>query len=151
MKDDQYFIRKAIELSLKAREQGNEPFGAVLVKDNDIVMLGENQIHSISDPTHHAEIGLIRKFCSENQVSDLREYTLYSSCEPCAMCSSAMVWAKLGKLVYSVSHEQLAEIAGSNIMIPCTEVFERSPHAPEVVDELLNKEGLQAFAGYSFE
>ena len=66
------------------------------------------------------------------------------------MCSSAMVWAKLGKLVYSVSHEQLAEIAGSNIMIPCKEVFERSPHKTVVVEKVLNEEGLKVFEGYSF-
>ncbi|EOR20209.1 CMP/dCMP deaminase zinc-binding protein [Clostridium sartagoforme AAU1] len=150
IKNDEYFIKKAIEISLKAREQGNEPFGAVLVKDNEVVMIGGNQINSVSDPTHHAEIGLIRKFCSENKVNDLSEYTLYSSCEPCAMCSSAMVWSKLGKLVYSVSHEQLAEIAGSNIMIPCKEVFERSPHQTIVIGELLNEEGLKVFDGYSF-
>lgn len=150
-KNNEYFIRKAIDLALKSREQGNEPFGAVLVKDNEIVMSGENQIHSIVDPTHHAEIGLIRKFCSENKIDDLSDYTLYSSCEPCAMCSSAMVWSKLGKLVYSVSHEQLAEIAGSNIMIPCEEVFERSPHQTKVEVELLNEEGLKAFEGYTFE
>lgn len=77
-KNNEYFIRKAIDLALKSREQGNEPFGAVLVKDNEIVMSGENQIHSIVDPTHHAEIGLIRKFCSENKIDDLSDYTLYS-------------------------------------------------------------------------
>ncbi|UTY39782.1 nucleoside deaminase [Allocoprobacillus halotolerans] len=75
-------MRKAIELSAQAVEHGNEPFGAVLVKDQEIVYTNENQIFSASDPTFHAEAGLIRRFCEENKIIDLSEYTLYSSCEP---------------------------------------------------------------------
>lgn len=147
---DKEFMKIAIDMAKDARNNGNEPFGAVLVKDGEIVMRGENKINSKTDPTHHAEIGLIRDYCSANDVSDLSKYTLYSSCEPCCMCSGAMVWSKLGKLVYSVSHDQLAKIAGSNIMIGSKEVFERSPNAPKVIEKLLIKEGLEVFEGYSF-
>lgn len=147
---DEYFMHKAIEIAQQARQEGNEPFGAILVKDEEIVMIGENKINTFCDPTHHAEIGLIRKFCSEHHVFDLSEYTLYTSCEPCVMCSGAMVWSNLGRLVYSVSHDQLAEIAGSNIMISCEEVFAKSPQQPEVVKEMLNQEGLKVFEGYQF-
>ncbi|WP_253199081.1 nucleoside deaminase [Clostridium gasigenes] len=87
IKNDEDFMRKAIELAMKSRKEGNEPFGAILVKDNEIVMSGENQINTLCDPTHHAEIGLIRKFCVENNIFNLKEYTLYTSCEPCVMCS----------------------------------------------------------------
>lgn len=147
---DEQFMRKAIEMAKQARAEGNEPFGAILVKDDEIAMIGENQINSLCDPTHHAEIGLIRKFCSEHNLFDLSEYTLYTSCEPCVMCSGGMVWANLGKVVYSVSHDQLAEIAGDNIMISCKEVFDKSPNQPEVVGNVLNEEGLKVFEGYSF-
>jgi len=149
-KNDKIFMEKAINLALQGRKEGNEPFGAILVKDEEIVMVGENKINTFCDPTHHAEIGLIRKFCSEHNVFDLSEYTLYTSCEPCVMCSGAMVWSNLGKMVYSVSHDQLAEIAGSNIMIPCKEVFEKSPQQPKVVEKILNEEGLKVFEGYKF-
>lgn len=149
-KNDEYFMGKAIEVAMEARKEGNEPFGAILVKDGEIVMIGENKINTFCDPTHHAEIGLIRKFCSEHDIFDLREYTLYTSCEPCVMCAGAMVWANLGKMVYSVSHNQLEEIAGSNIMIACKEVFEKSPQKPKVVERVLNEEGLKVFEGYKF-
>lgn len=148
MNQDEKFIRRAIELALSAREHGNEPFGAVLVKDGEIVMEGENQIFSSSDPTWHAEIGLIREFCTKTGITDLSEYTMYASCEPCAMCSSAMVWSKLGRLVFSVSGEQFAVISGSNMSIPCTEVFRRSPHKTQVLERLLNQEGLKVFEGF---
>lgn len=143
-------MQQAIEMARLARKEGNEPFGAILVKDEEIVMVGENKINTLCDPTHHAEIGLIRKYCTENNVFDLSDYTLYTSCEPCVMCSGAMVWSNLGRMVYSVSHDQLAEIAGSNIMIASAEVFRHSPNKPEVVERLLNEEGLKVFEGYIF-
>nr|WP_188592186.1 nucleoside deaminase [Paenibacillus silvae] len=150
MDDDRIFMQKAIELAFQARAEGNEPFGAILVKGGKVVMKGENKINSFCDPTHHAEIGLIRSFCSENNIFDLSEYTLYTSCEPCVMCSGAMVWSNLGRLVYSVTHDQLAAIAGDNIMIACEEVFMKSPQKPEVAGKVLNQEGLAVFDGYRF-
>ncbi len=98
--NDEYFMEKAIELSALAVEHGNEPFGAVLVKNNQIVFTNENQIYTRKDLTFHAEMGLLRLFCAETGITDLRDYTLYSSCEPCFMCSGAMVWLKLGRLVF---------------------------------------------------
>ncbi|MFF2753115.1 nucleoside deaminase [Psychrobacillus sp. NPDC058041] len=149
-KIDEQFMEVAIKLALQARKDGNEPFGAILVKNNEIVMYGGNKINSNCDPTHHAEIGLIRTYCSENNIFNLSEYTLYTSCEPCVMCTGAMVWSNLGKIVYSVSHDQLAKIAGSNIMISCKEVIEKSPNKPTVVEEVLNEVGLKVFEGYTF-
>ncbi|NDI36406.1 nucleoside deaminase [Chengkuizengella sediminis] len=148
--DDQFYMRKAIEVALEARKNGNQPFGAILVKQDKIVMTGENKINNDNDPTYHAEIGLISKYCFENKISDLTEYTLYSSCEPCVMCSGAMVWSSVGRLVYSVSYEQFAKISGSNIMISCNEVFEKSPNQPKVVANIINEEGLKVFEGFKF-
>lgn len=93
---DEQFMKKAIELSKSAVEHGNEPFGAVLVKNGEIVFTNENQIYTKHDLTFHGEAGLIREFCAQTGITDLHEYTLYSSCEPCFMCSGAMVWVKLG-------------------------------------------------------
>ena len=104
---DEIFMKKAIELSKLAIEHGNEPFGAVLVKDDQIVFTNENQIYTRHDPTFHGEAGLIREFCAQTAITDLYEYTLYSSCEPCFMCSGAMVWIKLGRLVYGASNIDL--------------------------------------------
>ena len=83
---DEVFMRKAIELSKENVENGgNEPFGAVLVKDNEMVFTNENQIYTRHDPTFHGEAGLIREFCAQTGITDLQEYTMYSSCEPCFM------------------------------------------------------------------
>ena len=71
--NDEFFMEKAIELSVRAVENGNEPFGAVLVKDGEIVFTNENQIYTRHDPTFHAEMGLIRRFCAETGITDLHE------------------------------------------------------------------------------
>lgn len=74
---DETYMKKAIELSKLAVEHGNEPFGAVLVKDNQIVSTNENQIYTRHDPTFHGEAGLIREFCAQTAITDLHEYSLF--------------------------------------------------------------------------
>ena len=110
--EDETFMREAIRLSKLAAEHGNEPFGAVPVKDGKIVFSNENQICTKHDPTFHGEAGLIREFCARSAITDLHEYTLYSSCVPCFMCSGAMVWVKLGRLVYGAGNIDLENILG---------------------------------------
>lgn len=150
MSHENELMKRALEIAEDSKQKGNEPFGAILVKDGKIVKEGTNQIHTNTDPTNHAELGLIRDFCQESGITDLSEYTLYTSCEPCCMCSGAMVWANLGKMRYSVSHDELAEIAGSNIMIGSQEVFEKSPNKPEVIAGMLKAEGLEIVKNYQW-
>ena len=76
MHQDEEFMRQAIHLSQQAVAHGNEPFGAVLVKDGQVVYANENQIYTASDPTCHAELGLLRRFCAETGITDLSDYTL---------------------------------------------------------------------------
>ena len=121
--EDASFMREAIRLSQLAVEHGNEPFGAVLVKDEEIVFTNENQIYTRHDPTFHGEAGLIREFCAKTSITDLHDYTLYSSCEPCFMCSGAMVWVKLGRLVYGASNSDLETILG-NEGCNCSKIVE---------------------------
>jgi len=145
---DERFMREAIRLSKIAMEHGNEPFGAVLVKNGEIVYTNENQIHTASDPTFHAEAGLLRRFCAEARVTDLRDYTLYSSCEPCFMCSGAMVWTQLGRLVYAASNIDLCGILGEQGS-PCSDiVFRHSPYAPSVTSGVLREESLEVLTAY---
>ncbi|MBU5593838.1 nucleoside deaminase [Amphibacillus sp. MSJ-3] len=147
-KIDEQFTLKAISLAELSKKQGNEPFGAVLVKDNTIVFTNENQIHTMSDPTFHAEHGLIRRFCQENKISDLSEYTLYSSCEPCFMCSGAMVWSKLGRLVFSAYAKDLDKILGEKEEAPSSLVFQHSVWTPEVTGGVLREKGVQLLESY---
>lgn len=141
-------MREAIRLSQEAVKHGNEPFGAVLVKDGEIVYTNENQIHTMHDPSFHAEAGLIRRYCAETGITDLSEYTLYSSCEPCFMCSGAMVWVKLGTLVYAASNEDLENIFGGR-GCNCSElVFNHSDYRPRVRTGVLRDDSLKILTEY---
>lgn len=146
--NDAFFMKKAIELSAAAVEHGNEPFGAVLIKDGEIVFTNENQIYTMHDPTFHGEAGLIRRFCAETGITDLREYTLYSSCEPCFMCSGAMVWVKLGRLVYGASNIDLETILGKKGCECSRLVFENSSWKPEVTSGVLREEAIEILQKY---
>ena len=148
MTQDEQFMKEAIRLSRQAVEHGNEPFGAVLVKDGQIVFTNENQIFTEIDPTFHGELGLLRRFCHETGITDLREYTLYSSCEPCFMCCGAMVWTKLGRLVYGASDIDLCRIFGQEGSECCQIVFSRSGHQPAVTGGVLREEALEVLTAY---
>ena len=141
-------MREAIRLSKLAVEHGNEPFGAVLVKDGKIVFSNENQIYTKHDPTFHGEAGLIREFCAQTSITDLHEYTLYSSCEPCFMCSGAMVWVKLGRLVYGASNIELEAILGNKGCNCSKMVFDNSFWKPQVTEGILREDALEILQEY---
>ena len=148
MNQDELFMLEAIKLSKLAVEHANEPFGAVLVKGGEIVYTNENQIYTCTDPTFHAEAGLLRRFCAETKITDLHEYTLYSSCEPCFMCCGAMVWTKLGRLVYGASDIDLCNILGVEGAECCKIVFKHSGWYPHVTSGVLRDESIEALERY---
>ncbi len=103
-------LRVAIDVSVQAREHGNHPFGAVLVDaDGHQVAQAENTVQTDSDVTAHAETNLVRFASGKWSPEELASHTLYSSCEPCAMCSGAIFWAGIGRVVFALSVETLME------------------------------------------
>ncbi len=105
------FMKRAIELS---REHMNlnhgGPFGAVIVKDGKIIGEGWNQVSSSNDPTAHAEISAIRKAAQTIRKFDLAGAEIYTSCEPCSMCLSAIYWARIDKIYYGNTRKDAAQI-----------------------------------------
>ena len=148
MNQDETFMRMAIELSKKAVEHGNEPFGSVLVKNNTVVYTNENQIHTQTDPTFHGETGLIRSFCHETGITDLHDYTLYTNCEPCFMCAGAIVWAKVGRLVYGASNIELERILSSSGSACSSIVFRHSSWRPQVTPGVCKEEAMKVLEAY---
>ncbi len=103
-------LKKAIELAeTKSASGENGPFGAVVVKNNIIVGEGWNQVIELNDPTAHAEIMAIRKACNNLSLFSLEGCELYSSCEPCPMCLSAIYWARIGVLFFACNSEDAAK------------------------------------------
>lgn len=98
--DDARFMELAIQLSIENVANGGGPFGAVIVRDGEIVATGVNRVVPNSDPTAHAEVSAIRNACQKLGTFKLDGCTIYSSCEPCPMCLSALYWAGVKRICY---------------------------------------------------
>ena len=101
MSDRSKFMLRAIELSIESAKTKGGPFGCVIVKDNEIIAEGFNQVTSNNDPTAHAEIVAIRNACKNLNDFFLKGCDLYSTCEPCPMCLSAIYWAHIDNIFYA--------------------------------------------------
>src|SRR5579859_5286908 len=105
------FMREAIRISVQMmRRNKGGPFGAVVVRKGKIVGKGWNQVTSTNDPTAHAEIVAIRDACRRLKTFQLDDCELYTSCEPCPMCLSAMYWARLKRVYYANTRKDAADI-----------------------------------------
>jgi len=104
-------MRHAIALSLDMMRSGKGgPFGAVVVKDGTLVAEGFNQVTSTNDPTAHAEVVAVRRACQALGTYDLTGCEIYTSCEPCPMCLSAIYWARIGHIYYANDRHDAASI-----------------------------------------
>ena len=101
MEDKKKFMAKAIELSINSANTIGGPFGSVIVKDNKIIAEGSNKVTMNNDPTAHGEIVAIRDACQKLNTFDLSGCDLYSSCEPCPMCLSAIYWSRIENVFYA--------------------------------------------------
>ena len=108
--NDAKFMQLAIDLSNENIDNGGGPFGAVIVKDNKIISTGVNRVTADNDPTAHAEINAIRNACRNLQTFSLHGCTVYSSCEPCPMCLSALYWARVARIVFGNTKEDARSI-----------------------------------------
>ena len=104
------FMKRAIDLSIQNIKNNGGPFGCVIVKDNNIIAEGVNRVTFNNDPTAHAEIVAIRNACNKLNTFNLERCELYSSCEPCPMCLSAIYWSHIDKVYYGNSREDAAKI-----------------------------------------
>jgi len=138
-------MRAAIGLSLRMMRRGEGgPFGAVVVKGNRIVGRGWNQVTSTNDPTAHAEVVAIRDACRRLRTYQLEHCDLYTSCEPCPMCLSAIYWARLRRVFYGGTRKDAAKIAFDDDFI-YAQVALPIHRRKLPMQKLLREEALQAF------
>jgi len=117
-KDDAYYLDWAVRLSEKSLfEAPGGPFGAIIVKDGNVIAEGWNEVTSSFDPTAHAEMQAIRKATANLKQFHLNGAVIYSSCEPCPMCLSAIYWAQISKVVYANTRKQAESIGFSDAEI----------------------------------
>ena len=105
MNSNNKFMLRAIELSVTSAHNNGGPFGCVIIKNNKIIAEGSNKVTLLNDPTAHAEIVAIRQACQKLNVFNLKGCDLYSSCEPCPMCLSAIYWSHLDNIYYANTRE----------------------------------------------
>ena len=103
-------MKRAIELSIESVNKGGGPFGSVVTKDNKIISEGYNKVTTNNDPTAHGEIVAIREACRILNVFNLNGCELYSTCEPCPMCLSAIYWARIDKIYYANTRDDAQKI-----------------------------------------
>jgi tRNA(Arg) A34 adenosine deaminase TadA len=147
--DHERFIRAAIQEAASAKEQGNPPFGAVLVASDGTVMgrAGNTEGHT-GDCTGHAETNLVRTASQRYDHESLRRATLYASTEPCAMCAGAIFWARIGRVVFGLRAERHYEMKGESgrqLRLACREVLDRGNHEVEVIGPVLEDEAAAVF------
>lgn len=144
-------MREAIRLSIQMMRRGKGgPFGAVVVKDGKIVGRGCNQVTSTNDPTAHAEIVAIREACRRLKTFKLEGCDLFTSCEPCPMCLSAIYWARVRTVYYGNTRKDAARIAFDDDFI-YRQVALPVRKRDLAMKQLLRKEALAAFAEWKLK
>jgi len=138
------FMKRAIELSIKSVNSGTGPFGAVIVKDDKIISEGFNTVTLTNDPTSHAEITAIRIACKSLNNFSLEGYDLYTTCEPCPMCLSAVYWARINKIYYANTRSDAQKIDFSDALI-YEELNKTIKERKIPMHQMMRKEALKAF------
>jgi len=138
------FMKRAIELSVESVNKGGGPFGSIVVKDNKIIAEGSNKVTPTNDPTAHGEIVAIREACKKLNTFTLSGCELYSSCEPCPMCLSAIYWARIEKIYYANTREDARKIDFDDSLI-YTELQKSIDKRKISMIQILRNEALKAF------
>ena len=138
------FMKRAIELSVESVNKGGGPFGSVIVKDNKIIADGSNKVTLTNDPTAHGEIVAIREACKKLNNFTLKGCELYSTCEPCPMCLSAIYWARIEKIYYGNTREDARKIDFDDSLI-YTELQKNIDKRKISMIQMMRNEALKAF------
>ena len=152
---DAHCLRAAFEVATRAREEGNLPFGCVLVDGVGKVVIeqGNAALVPVRDATAHAETLAAGRAARRYEPDELAHFTLYVNAEPCAMCAGAIYWAGIGRVVFGLTERELKGLTGNHpdnptMDMPCREVFASGQRSVEVVGPELAGEALGVFDGY---
>jgi tRNA(Arg) A34 adenosine deaminase TadA len=146
---DKEFMRRAIELAQNGIDSNDGgPFGAIVVRDGEIIGEGCNRVTSTNDPTAHAEVVAIREACKNLSSFQLDGCVIYTSCEPCPMCLGAIYWARPAKMYFACRREDAARVGFDDALI--YEEIERPIEARRIESvNFLRDEGLRVFENWA--
>ena len=138
------FMERAIELSIQSVKSGGGPFGSVIVKNNKIISEGMNRVTKSNDPTAHGEIVAIRNACKNLKDFSLKGCELYTSCEPCPLCLSAIYWSRIDKVYYANTRDDAQKIDFDDSFI-YSEIMKRIEQRKIPMRQQLRDKALEAF------
>ena len=138
------FMKRAIQLSIESVNKGGGPFGCIIVKDEKIVSEGSNKVTSTNDPTAHGEIVAIREACKKINNFNLNGCELYSTCEPCPMCLSAIYWARIDEIYYANTRDDARKIDFDDSLI-YLELQKNIDKRKIPMTQMMRDEALEAF------
>jgi len=134
-----------MQLAIAEAKTADFPFGAVIVRDGEVMARGRNSSLANGDPTAHGEMVAIRTFLTQHSPEDLKGTTLYTSGEPCCMCMGAIIWCRISRLVYAASVTELSAKIGQ-IMISAEDVAAKTPFFDiEITGGVLSAEAMSLF------
>jgi len=143
------FMARAIQLAIENVRSGQGgPFGAMIVKDGNVIAEGANSVTAANDPTAHAEVVAIRQACQKLGLFELKNCDLYTSCEPCPMCMGAIYWARLAR-VYFASLAADASQAGFDDSFIYREIAKSHAVRGIPMIQIMREEALAAFRAWA--
>ncbi len=143
---DPRFMDIALNAARKGVLNGQTPFGACIVKNNELIISAHNRVWELMDITAHAEIMAIREACKKLKTIDLSECILYSTCEPCPMCYSAIHWAKIKHIVYGATIKDAQRLGFNELPISTDFLKQICQDSVELTSGFMNTECLQLFS-----
>ena len=138
------FMTRAIELSIESVNSGGGPFGSIIVKNDKVIAEGSNKVTLDNDPTAHGEIVAIRNACKSLNNFNLSGCELYSTCEPCPMCLSAIYWAHIDKVYYANTRDDAQKIDFDDSLI-YSELLTNVKKRKIPMFQMMRDEALKAF------
>lgn len=144
---DKRFMQQAIDLSTENVSNGGGPFGAVIVREGQVVATGVNRVTAEGDPTAHAEVSAIRNACRRDGSFRLEGCTIYSSCEPCPMCLGAIYWAGISRICFAATRHD-AECAHFGDKFIYEEIARPIPERTIPTENFMREEAQLAFQAW---
>lgn len=142
------YMRLAIRLATESVHKGGGPFGAVIVKNGDVISASSNRVTIDNDPTAHAEVCAIREACSKLNTFDLTGCELYASCEPCPMCLASMYWAHIDRYYYANDKNDAKNIGFDDAFIYDELALEPGKRSMPR-EQILHEEALETFKDWT--
>lgn len=145
MSDHKKYMQMALDIAREGVDNGQSPFGACIVKNGEVIACDHNIVLQSTDITAHGEIHAIRNACSKLNNIDLSGCTIYSTCEPCPMCFTAIHWARIDKIYYGAAIEDAERFGFNELTVSNQTLKETGKSSVEIEKDFMRKECIELF------